>query len=736
LLLPQLIKAAIGRCREDGSIAVEAGEPQGCFLSGPFCELPAGAYLLEVRCRVGTPRAASVPVLGVEAIARGKGQLAWCDLTAEELRSGSGAIAFVVPADPANNSTMLNFRLCHFGAASLVITAVDLLRVSPATAPERLRRWRLISRLRTRKSVGRQQDGTARVGRGRSAGCVLDGPASFHLPQGRYQLKLGCSAGLPEEPGRPVLGVDIIAGENHRQAWRDFTAEELAHGAVAVDFVVPDWLAEHTGNNAPFSFDLYHLGNAEITIRRVDLHELLQDCEPAVAPPTWRLLARLRRRPWVADFAVRSIMRGAFPAPRLLCHVHPRLRLAAGQYRLRVSGKVLRTQTLTRPAIRLDVVMQGAWHSPRAVRWLMGDRRWWFRGDMALLATRQFTGAELNAGECALAFDVPTEWGMESGERVWFDIRIATVSAASTHIHDVRLDAVAANVAVKRASSFRPFKSLAARPARKNVIIVGNCQAEALAAAFRTAPLIDRFSVRYQYVDASGHDLEEGKRIIGEADVVLVQDISNWNDCPLRNNVRDQAELLKFPCLRFASLWPFDGTHGPGDPEAAKHDWPQVRLPYFPYKDGALARMRKETPDPEARFARYAALQMKPIINVHRLHALERERLLTMDQQFGCDIGKFILENFQTQRLFHTTTHPRRMLSEMVLRLMLRLLVVNADLGEINDIDEDVITEVPVHPLVGSLLGVKWANEKTRYRFENEQITWETYVRWYINHYG
>jgi hypothetical protein len=44
--------------------------------------------------------------------------------------------------------------------------------------------------------------------------------------------------------------------------------------------------------------------------------------------------------------------------------------------------------------------------------------------------------------------------------------------------------------------------------------------------------------------------------------------------------------------------------------------------------------------------------------------------------------------------------------------------------------------QVPVHPKVAQALGVTWATESTKYLYSGEQITWETYVRRYIEHYG
>jgi hypothetical protein len=44
--------------------------------------------------------------------------------------------------------------------------------------------------------------------------------------------------------------------------------------------------------------------------------------------------------------------------------------------------------------------------------------------------------------------------------------------------------------------------------------------------------------------------------------------------------------------------------------------------------------------------------------------------------------------------------------------------------------------QVPVHPKVAQALGVTWVKENTKYLYSGEQITWETYVRRYIAHYG
>jgi hypothetical protein len=99
-VLGRLEKTAIGTRRAGGEITVRCREPAGCLLYGPYWQLPGGTYRLTFRCRSGRPRMAGEPVLGVEVIAMNRVQLAWLDLTADELSAETGALEFSVPPAP------------------------------------------------------------------------------------------------------------------------------------------------------------------------------------------------------------------------------------------------------------------------------------------------------------------------------------------------------------------------------------------------------------------------------------------------------------------------------------------------------------------------------------------------------------------------------------------------------------------------------------------------------------
>src|SRR5215469_5910944 len=128
-VLGRLEKTVIGTRRARGVTTVRRRERPGCLLSGPYWQLRAGAYRLEFRCRSGKPRIANQPVLGVEVIAMNRFQLAWLDLTAEELEAEAGSLDFSVPVSlgfEAGDEARLEFRFFHMGNADLTITTVDL----------------------------------------------------------------------------------------------------------------------------------------------------------------------------------------------------------------------------------------------------------------------------------------------------------------------------------------------------------------------------------------------------------------------------------------------------------------------------------------------------------------------------------------------------------------------------------------------------------------------------------
>ncbi len=797
-VLGRLEKTAIGVRHAGGVTSVRRREPAGCLLFGPYWQLRAGSYRLSFRCRPGKPRLPSEPVLGVEVIAMNRVQLAWVDLTAAELDGQTGSLDFTVPPAlglGAGDEARLEFRFFHLGNAGLTISAVDLQNIeNTEMRPAPPRTWRMLGRLDGGRSFLQLPAGHYRfeircdAGPSRMAAQPVLGveiTARRRWQDGRW-WSWNSLLGLPP-PGGAQL------------AWRDFTSAELSCGAASFDFEVPTELALEGGQDIVVGLHLRRLGNAGLTMRSVELREI-SEAEAAPAPRVWRLLGRFSKGRIGARKAGSVTVRHSSPTGCFLSGGRPRLRLPRGRYRLSFSCWAGQPRMVSQPVLRVEVIARkrslripsvNLWEkiwsvaapSPASLRsapspalrergydafrskllsrtageggpslkGLVGEgalssnlrhflgredqagRAWWVRIALppsvseGLRARCEFTSQALGAEWASLDFDVPPELSSESKGEVGFEIKFLHLGNADLSVSAVNLHEISKQDLPVTASA-----SVVSRQTR--VLIIGNCQAQTVHEALvRSGEFDDRLDVKYHFVALQQNLHELGKAELESSDVLLVQDIRDWENYPLRPYIQDGVQIIKFPLLHFASLWPFDHYNGPGDKEAYEREWPNLT---FLYHDGLLARLRKEIPDREQRLLAYRTLSVDRIINFARLHDFEKRRLTAMDKQFGCEIGQFILDNFRSKRLFYTTNHPNGQIIGMLLQYLLRQLGMGQGFRPNSTLDHLRRLQIPVHPKVAEALGVKWADASTKYLYYGEQITWETYVRRYIEHYG
>jgi len=599
--------------------------------------------------------------------------------------------------------------------------------VPPPDDAKRQAHQQLLGLLESAAIGRRAADGAMAVGRGEAAGCFLYGPY-LHLPEGCYRLLFRCRSGAPRWAAQPVLGVEIIVLSRFQREWRDFTAAELASGVGSLDFAVPRELALASGNEGRFEFRFFHLGNADLAVTAVELEALPRGATPPPGPRAWRLLGRLQkswrgRRTGGGSVKVWQIE----PAGLLLYGGWPYLRLPRGRYRLMLRAQAGPPRQRAAPVLAIEVLGQSRWRARHRLTLLArrpepgGVRQAW----------REVTAEEIAAGPVAVDFAVPTEMALEAGADAPFEVRLHHLGNAALAIASVdllRLDDAAPLDTPVAAPRLRP-------PGRRKIVLIGNCQSETLRQGFiHVETLNKRFDVKYHFIQLPENLHEFAARDLETCDILLVQDIRLWDAFPLRDCLRPGAQMARFPLVRFASLWPFDAWNGPGDRLAHDREAPNLT---FPYLDGLLGRLRKEISDPEARLRAYRALDGPGIVNYRRLHEIEIRRLTAMDQKFDIAIGGFILENFQKRRLFHTTVRPNWDVFGRLMQLVARLAGVSEPVSLTRAIDTALRNpQVPVHPKVARDLGVGWADETTRYVNRGREVTWEGYVRSYIDHYG
>ena len=536
----------------------------------------------------------------------------------------------------------------------------------------------------------------------------------LRLATGRYRLRFRCRAKLALQGRHPVMGLEVIAQNRTLCAWRDYSADELRAGEQQVVFDVPPALGIESGVDAPFEFRFSHFGNAVLEMDHVGLEPLDEGAAAAsragstdAAGDVWRLLGRLKTLPSPGGVAL-----SPYSLTRLrLGRLSARLRLPAGSYRLELTCEFKRARRPSGDALEIVVHTR----------------------DLQVLGSATVTAEELASGRFSFDIAVPMDASLDVGTPRDIEITIRHRRNAWVRLTGLDLLRLAPGEAPQQPTpQAKPF--FARRPQPRNIVIFGNCQAGLISEALGSNPgFARRFSIKHHFLEMASNLHDQGRRDLENCEVMLVQDIRDWDRYPLREQVPSGMPTIRFPCIRFASPWPFDAFNGPDDKLARNHDLPNFEFTYF---DGLLGRLRKEIPDLEDRFSAYSSLDVRGVIDFKRLHAFEEKRLLAMDDNFSGGIGAFILDNFRRRQLFYTTAHPNGAVLKMLMKQIAGELGVRQPFWFPGELDSLRRLQVPVHPKVAAALNISWAKPDRTYLVRGEKVTWDAYVRKYIAHYG
>jgi Polysaccharide biosynthesis enzyme WcbI len=273
-----------------------------------------------------------------------------------------------------------------------------------------------------------------------------------------------------------------------------------------------------------------------------------------------------------------------------------------------------------------------------------------------------------------------------------------------------------------------------AKTRRRVIGLIGNCQTELLYRALCHVLGDTEYECFYHFYEIPPEQEIQARDEIARCDDLLVQDIRNIEEYPLLADIRSDTRMSRFPVLWFAAPWPYDDFNGLRDSIARAQDDPSLHT--TTYYDGALAKLRRSKPDPEARIAAYRALDVPGIVSPQRVLDFETRRLEAQDARFDMGIGRYILEHFRDEPLFHTVNRPNGFVLAMLLRHLLGLLQIDVALPALPELDELQTIQVPIHPKVAETLQLRWADSKRCYRVLDEPTDWEGYVRGYIARYS
>lgn len=527
----------------------------------------------------------------------------------------------------------------------------------------------------------------------------------WRLRAGAYRLSIDADTSRATERSRyPMLGVDVIAQDRFRLAWKEFDHAALSKSAV-IEFTVPKELSA-SEVAAPIEFILLNLGVGSVKLRSMTLSRARP--AQAQAAQSWNLLGCLRTRGLGHFFALQRTdameVRRLCPVAAIF-HCRPRPRLQTGLYEIRLRGqpRVL----LGGHPLDIQVVASG-----------YGE----------LLRTAVTASALLDGA--AFVFEVPESIALESGVPAPIDVIIHNRNLGGWRLEALQ---IVGPLTARSRQEPVPTSRRGQHMARRKLVVIGNCQAGTIASAINGSPrLAAKLQAIYHHPALQTNLLERGRQELAQADTVLVQDISDLQSYPLAFELGERVQL-HFPCIRFSSLWPFDGHIGATDRVAHDREAPDFT---FVGLDSMLGKLRREIPDPELRFEAYRHIAQRPgLVDLNKLHNFERRRLAKMDADYAMAIGEFILERFRRQRLFYSCGHPSAVLFKQLISSILEKLEEPASptWTRLDHLGRD---QVPVHPWVAETLGVTWAHDQALYTHRGGRVTWEGYVRDYIHHYG
>src|SRR6516225_4692676 len=558
-VLDRLEKTALGKRGPDWVVTVRRREPAGCLLYGPYWQLPSGAYRLIFCCRSGKPRMPREPVLGVEVIAMNRVQLAWLDFSANELQAETSLVEFCVPSEfglGAGDEARLEFRFFHLGNADIAIMAVDLLGLETGSRwPSVPMRWRMLGRLE-KAAIGKRTRAGIRVRQTKRSGCVLDGARPLlQLAKGCYRLSFACEPGTPLLASQPVLGVEVVARrrwqDNQTRTWasllglaardglrlacRDFTVMQLSSGPPSIDFAVPAELSLEGGQEVLFGFRFLHLGNSGLTITAVDLQRVADDAAIDLQPNGWRLLGRLvKGRIGVREAGSVSV-RQTEPAGLLLYGGRPELRLSEGRYRLAFSCHAGAPRIASQPVLAVEIVARK--------RRLGGSLQ-----DSRIFLRRTVTAEAMQEEPASVDFDVSEALSDGADQDFAFEFRFFHLGNADLTIAAVNLRETQRLADAEHSFGATTPRSPALVTGKTNIIIIGNCQAQTVYEALvRTRAFNTRVNAKYHFVGLQQNLHELARNELANCEMLLVQDINDWENYPLRSDIREHLPIIKFP---------------------------------------------------------------------------------------------------------------------------------------------------------------------------------------------
>lgn len=274
----------------------------------------------------------------------------------------------------------------------------------------------------------------------------------------------------------------------------------------------------------------------------------------------------------------------------------------------------------------------------------------------------------------------------------------------------------------------------------RSILIYANCQGEELLLTAEHLPaLTGRVIVKWipqHLVSAEDWSARYGADFMSDVAVVWEQVESgpvSENRAELHRRMPAAAQVIRFPPFSALFLWPFAGN----DPRVAldpeRYPWPDTV--------GAMLANEGDLPD-DALFEKYLRITTERMPDLDRRLRMDVARWKATDALADIKVADWVEQSFRNARLFHTSGH----LTALPISMMLKQLLIRTDIlpsqamemamGEIDQLlryhQGQDFESVPIHPVVGERLRLRYFDPDARYRWHGHEWTFRQYILHYI----
>jgi len=256
-------------------------------------------------------------------------------------------------------------------------------------------------------------------------------------------------------------------------------------------------------------------------------------------------------------------------------------------------------------------------------------------------------------------------------------------------------------------------------PKRRNIVFLGNCQAQSLAAIYQRFFALDQEDAVF-YADSQLFRMERHAvyAMLGKADVVVNQIFDFQPQIP-RSAIASDAVIVDFPAVIASFYWPHASQPHILTPEGFAN-------PPYPAQlgDRYLNNLISKGFTPEDALDKYLNLNIAKMTGIDRLFELYMDRQKSRDDESGCDVAAYFETSFRSEHMFLTPDHPNLgvfgVLAQHVYgRLGIGSGKIDAALARLSETPFPRLA-LPIHPKVIDHFKLSFADSDTVYPFFDE----------------